>query len=238
MDKLFEKFTKAVNQIADLTQANGLLGWDQQVNMPVDGAEGRGYVLGTVQELIHEKLTSPEMGQMLEDLKNFEKSQDPDSDEARLIKVVRRQYEKRTKVSTKWVGEYAMAQTVGESNWEKAKAANDFKMFLPYLEKIIDLKRQYADFFKPYEHVYDPLLDDFEPGMKTTEVKSIFNTLRPRQVELIKAISEKPEIDNSFLHVEYPEKDQLDFGVEVIKNLDLTLTKPARTNLCILSLRD
>jgi len=225
MDTLFEKFKKKINQISDLNQANGVLGWDQQVNMPADGAEGRGYVLGTIQELIHEELTSPEMGQMLEDLKSFEKSQDPDSDEVRLIKFTRRQYEKRTKVSTRWVGEYAMAQTVGESNWEKAKAASDFKMFLPYLEKIIDLKREYAEFFKPYDHVYDPLLDDFEPGMKTAEVKSIFKTLRPRQVELIKAINQKPEIDNRFLYLEYPEKEQLEFGVEVIKKFGFDFNK-------------
>ena len=225
MESLFEKFKKKNNQIADLIQADGLLGWDHQVNMPVDGAEGRGYVMQTVEEMIHDMKTSPEMGQMLEDLKGFEESLDPDSDDARLIKVTRREYEKQTKVSTKWVGEYAMAQTLGQTNWEQAKADNDFKKFLPYLEKIIELKRQYAEFFKPYDHVYDPLLDDFEPGMKTAEVKTIFNTLRPKQVALIKAIREKPAIDNGFLHVEYPEKDQMEFGVEVIKKFGFDFNK-------------
>ena len=225
MDSLFEKFKKRINEISDLNQANALLGWDQQVNMPPGGAEGRCYTMQTLQELIHEMVVSPETGQMLEDLKGYEKTLDPDSDDARLIKVARREYLKQTKVTTKWVGEYAMATTLGQTNWEQAKATNDFKKFLPYLEKIVELKRQYAEFFKPYDHVYDPLLDDFEPGMKTADVKAIFSTLRPKQVELIKAIRERPAIDNHFLHVNYAEKDQWDFGVEVIKKLGFDFTK-------------
>lgn len=98
----------------------------------------------------------------------------------------------------------------------KGENSFGFESFQPHLEKLIDLRRQYADFFKPWDHVYDPLLDDFEPGMKTKEVQEIFNTLRPRLVALIKAISEKEQVDKSFLSYEYPEKDQRDFGVEVI----------------------
>ena len=100
MNEKFEQFKKYINEYYDLYQANALLGWDQQVNMPEGGAEGRGYVLQTLGELIHDKITSPEVGQMLEDLKPFEKSLDPDSDDARLIKVCRREYLKQTRVTT------------------------------------------------------------------------------------------------------------------------------------------
>ena len=60
------------------------------------------------------------------------------------------------------------------------------------------------------------LLDDFEPGMKTAEVQAIFNTLRPKQVELIKAISQSKPVDRSFLFLDYPENGQLAFGEKVI----------------------
>ena len=225
MNEKFEQFKKYINEYYDLYQANALLGWDQQVNMPEGGAEGRGYVLQTLGELIHDKITSPEVGQMLEDLKPFEKSLDPDSDDARLIKVCRREYLKQTKVTTEWVGEFAMAAALGQSTWEQAKAENNFKKFLPRLEKIVELKKQYAEFFKPYDHVYDTLLDEYEPGMKTADVKTIFNELRPKQVALIKELSECPPIDDRFLHVEFPEKLQWDFGVEVIKKIGFDFTR-------------
>ena len=63
--------------------------------------------------------------------------------------------------------------------------------FLPHLEKVVDWKRRYAELFAPYDHVYDPLLDEYEPGMKTAQVQSIFAALRPQQVELLRAIAQR-----------------------------------------------
>jgi carboxypeptidase Taq len=78
------------------------------------------------------------------------------------------------------------------------------------------LRRRYTQLFAPFDHIYDPLLDDFEPGMKTREVQAIFDVVRPQQVALVKAIAAQPPVDDSFLHLAYDEKKQWDFGVEVI----------------------
>jgi carboxypeptidase Taq len=141
---------------------------------------------------------------------------DPDSDDAHLIKVAKRHYDKAAKVPAEFVSEFARVTTVSQSVWEKAKAESNFQVFRPYLEQVVELRRQYADFFKPWTHIYDPLLDDFEPGMKTAEVQEIFGKLRPMQVELIKEISQKPQVEKSFLYLEYPVKEQREFGVEII----------------------
>jgi carboxypeptidase Taq len=106
--------------------------------------------------------------------------------------------------------------TVAHQAWGEARAENQFTKFQPFLEKIVDLRRRYAEIFAPYDHVYDPLLDDFEPGLKTADVKAIFNALRPQQVKLIKAIQSAHQVDNSFLHQPFDEQKQWDFGVEVI----------------------
>jgi carboxypeptidase Taq len=216
MTERLEELKKRLAEIADLTATSALLNWDQLVNMPEGGAEDRGEQIATVEQIVHYKSTSDEIGSLLEELVPAAKQMDPDSDDARLIKTAKRNFDKSTKVPPEFVSEFARVSTVAQSVWEKAKAESDFKLFQPYLEQLVDLRRQYADFFKPWDHVYDPLLDDFEPGMKTAEVQEIFNTLRPKQVELIKAISEKPQIERSFLFLDYPEKIQWDFGVEVI----------------------
>ncbi|MBA3075561.1 MAG: carboxypeptidase M32 [Anaerolineae bacterium] len=216
MNQKLEKFNKIMAEVTDLGRAEALLGWDQQVNMPRGGAEDRGNILETIAGLMHDKFTSAEVGELLEDLKPYAESLDPRSDDACVIKRVAHEYEKEVKVSTQWVAEFAKETTIGQSVWEEAKTKNDFALFLPHLEKIVELRRQYADFFKPWDHVYDPLLDDFEPGLKTSEVKEIFGKLRPQQVELLKAIAAKPVIDDSFLHIPYDEKGQWDFGVDVI----------------------
>jgi carboxypeptidase Taq len=211
-----KELTAILNEVADLTYAADLLGWDQQTYMPPGGAGNRGYQLATLAKLRHIKFTAPEVGQMLEDLQPWAAGLDPDSDEARLVKVTQRQYEKLTKVPSEFMAEFTKTTSDAHLVWQQARQEDDFGKFLPLLEKIIDLRREYADFFKPYDHIYDPLLDDFEPGLKTAEVQAIFNSLRPRQVELLKAIAESPQVDDSFLHQPYDEGKQEEFGMEVI----------------------
>jgi carboxypeptidase Taq len=216
MEEKLNRLKVLLAEAADLQAASALLNWDQLVNMPAGAAEDRGEQIATVEQILHAKSTSEEIGRLLSDLAPVAKQMDPNSDDARLIKVAQRNYDKSTKVTPEFVSEFARVSTVAQSVWEKARAESDFSIFQPYLEQLIGLRQQYADFFKPWEHVYDPLLDDYEPGMKTADVQAIFNTLRPKQVELIKAISEKPQVEKSFLYLDYPEKTQWDFGVEVI----------------------
>jgi carboxypeptidase Taq len=205
-----------INEITDIYTAVALLGWDQQVNMPHGGSEDRGNVLATLAHIGHQKVTSPEVGQMIEAASKELEASDPDSDDARLIRVTRREFNKRNKVPARWVTENAQATTWAQTVWEEARAKSDFALFRPHLEKVVALKREYASFFSPFEHIYDPLLDDYEPGMKTAEVQTIFDVVRPQQVALIKAIADRPVINDAFLHIPYDEKAQWDFGVEVI----------------------
>lgn len=216
MEKKLERLKSLLAEIFDLRATSALLEWDQLVCMPEYAAEDRGDQISTLEGIIHTKATSDEIGSLLEDLAPLAKELDADSDDACLLRLAKRNFEKETKVSAEFVTKFAKVSSVGQSVWAKAKQKSKFELFRPYLEQLVDLRRQYADFFKPWDHVYDALLDDFEPGMKTAEVQEIFNKLRPKQVELIKAISGKPKVDKSILYLNYPEKKQRDFGEEVI----------------------
>ncbi len=93
----------------------------------------------------------------------------------------------------------AQVTAVAHQAWAEARAENNFAKFQPHLEKVVELRCRYAELFAPYDHIYDPLLDDFEPGLKTADVKSIFEKLRPQQVALVHAIAEKPQVEAGFL---------------------------------------
>jgi carboxypeptidase Taq len=210
------RLKEILGEVADLTYANFLLDWDQQCYMPEGGAEGRSYQSATLQRLAHERLSSEETGRLLDDLKAYADQLDPDSDDARLIRVTRRRYDKKVKVPASLVSEFSKVCSASHTVWAKARSENRFIDFRPQLEKIVELRRQYAACFEPYDHVYDPLLDDFEPGLKTAEVRSILSALRPQQVALIKEIGGRPQVDDAFLHQNYDEKKQWEFGVEVV----------------------
>jgi carboxypeptidase Taq len=216
MEEKLNQLKSLLAEIMDLKRVANLLDWDQQTCMPPGGAKERGEQLGTIHRLVHIKLTSDEMGKVLSELKPMVAGLDPDSDEARLVKVTTREYEKRTRVPAELIGELSELSAVAHQAWEQARAEDNFPKFQPYLEKIVELRQRYAACFAPYEHVYDPLLAEFEPGMKTSEVQEIFSALRPQQVALIKEITSRPQVDDSALHQDFDGKRQWDFGVEVI----------------------
>ncbi|MFU8772737.1 MAG: carboxypeptidase M32, partial [Anaerolineales bacterium] len=138
-----------------------------------------------------------------------------DSNDARLIRVCSREFEKFSRVPTDLVAEIAQVTSEAYGVWEEARSESNFSKFQPYLAKIISLRRQYAECF-PYDHIYDPLLDYYEPGLKTVEVQQIFKILRSKQVEIIQAIGESQQVDDSFLKQEFDENKQWEFGVKVI----------------------
>ena len=218
-DPKLEKLKQILNEIADLDNAASLLHWDMQCYMPQEGAEARGNQIATIGRLAHENRTSEVLGKLLDDLAPFAAQGDPDSDDVRLIQVTKRQYDKATKVPIDLVVEFSQVTSSAHQVWEQARANNDFESFRPSLEKIFELRRRFADCFAPYDHVYDPLLDEFEPGLKTADVKAIFEALRPRQVELLQAIKARPQVEDAFLHQQYEDAKQWDFGVQVLNQI-------------------
>lgn len=215
MSKNFAKLKTLLSEVADLTAAQAVLGWDQQTYMPPGGAEARGNQLATLGSLTHQKFTSPEIGQLIAELKTEFADADPDSDDARYLKVASKDYDKATKVPSEYIAKFAKLTARGHESWAKAREASDFSIFQKDLGEIVEMRKEYISFFPPADHPYDTLLDEFEPGMKTAEVQEIFVTLRTRQVELLQAIASAKQVDDSFMHINYPEKDQWDFGIEV-----------------------
>ncbi len=211
--------------MADINQAAALIGWDQQTYMPEGAAETRGQQGATLGKISHQMFTSNEVGKLLEELSPWAAEQDPDGEENRLIKVTQRDFDKATLVPSAFIVKQNQVIAVANQAWAEARGNNDFSHFLPHLEKIIDLVREYTSFFPPTEHPYDTLLGDYEPGMKTAEVQAIFNAVRPQQVELIHAIAKQPQVDDSFLFLDYPEQAQLDFSLKVAKDFGYDLKR-------------
>lgn len=216
MEEKIQQLKTILAEIADLNYASALLGWDQQTYMPPGGAEGRGNQLALLGRLAHERGTSPELGKLLDELGPYAATLGPDSDDARLVKVSTRDFNKAARVPSSHIVEFARVTTLAQQAWMEARQKSDFFIFQPHLEKIVALRQEYAAFFPGFEHPYDALLDDFEPGMKTADVKFIFEGLRAKQVELIKAIAARPQVDDSFLHQPFDETKQWSFGEEVI----------------------
>jgi len=216
MSEKLTRLKELLGEVSDIKRVVEFLDWDQQVNIPPKGHEARGQQMATLGKLAHEKSTTDEVGKLIDDLKKEFAGADHASDEAATIRVASRNYDKATRVPSSFVAEQAVVSSKAFEVWGEAREKSDFSIFQPHLEKVVELTKKYISFFPPADHPYDILLDEYEPGMKTAEVKSIFDGLRPKQVELIKAIASKDQVKDDFLFVEYDEEKMMDFGVDVI----------------------
>lgn len=212
-----QHFKDLVSEIYDVRTTAALLDWDQQTMMPTGGAEGRAYQMATLMSIAHRKFTSAVFGEALEAAEAAVRDLDPDSDDTRHVMRVKRDYVKQVKVPAEWVNEFTRTTSIAQQVWQHAKPKSDFEAFKPHLQRIVELRREYANFFQPYDHIYDPLLDDFEPGMKSAHVVEVFTELRKEQAALVQAIAEKPQPDGSILHQSFSMDRQRAFGEEVIR---------------------
>ncbi len=223
MSEKLNQLKEILGEVSDLNHAASVLSWDQQVNMPPGGGEARGQQLATLGKLSHEKSTSDKVGKLLDDLK--QEFAGSDSDDAALVRVAARNFDKTMRVPSEFVSEQAVVTTAAFEAWVEAKKKSDFSIFHPHLEKVFDLARKYVSFFPPSDHPYDVLLDDYEPGMKTADVQGIFDKLRPQQVKLIRNIKSAKQVKADFLHKKYAEKKVWDFSAAIASKFGYDFTR-------------
>ena len=191
--------------------------------MPKGGAGARGRQGATLARLAHEKSVAPALGKLIDELAPFAERLPYDSDDASLIRVARRDFEKAIKVPSDYV---ARANELGAASydaWTRARPANDFAAMRPFLEQALDLSREYAGFFAPYRHVADPLIDYADEGMTAASVRALFAALRRELLPIVRAITDQPPADDRCLRGSFGEAAQLDFGFRVLKRIGYDL---------------
>jgi carboxypeptidase Taq len=210
-------------EIHDLNKVASLLSWDQAVTMPSGGGPARAEQMATVGRIAHERFISPEVGRLLDQLESYEASLPYESDEASLIRVTRADYEKARKTPTELRAEMTRVASLSRTAWAGARTNSSFAEFLPFLQQTIDLKKRYIDCFEPGDDPYDVLLDDFERGMPTSEVRTIFTALKSAIVPLIAAVAERSDaVDDSCLYGDFPTDRQRTVCLSILRRFGYT----------------
>jgi carboxypeptidase Taq len=201
----------------DLESVVSVLDWDQAVYMPEGGGPARARQLALVSRIAHEKFVDPEFGRLLDELQPWADTLPDDSDEAALIRVARIEYERATKIPAAFVAEHYEHANLLFQAWEKARPENDFAALLPLMEKQLDYSRRTAEFFAPYEHIMDPLIDFNDYGMTVGTVRPLFEQLRGRLAPLVEEVTSRAPADDACLKQTFGEAEQWAFGLEVAR---------------------
>jgi carboxypeptidase Taq len=209
-------------EINNLTSAASLLHWDQATYMPPGGAAARGRQIATLQEIAHQKFTSPEIGELLAKLAAGSSDNTVDSS---LIRVTQKDYDRAVRIPAELMARIYQHQAASYEAWGKARPANDFKAVEPHLATNLVLSQEITSYFPEKEHIADPLIAEADYGMKATTVRSLFAELRQQLVPIVEAIASQPVPDTSCLHQHFPEDRQLDFTLQVIKQIGYDFDK-------------
>jgi carboxypeptidase Taq len=199
-----DELKRELGELKDLGRIAALLAWDQLVMMPPLGAAARADQLSTLGLIMHERATSPRLGKLIEGAEPLAAELDPDSDDARLVKVARYEFEKEVRVPRDL--REALTRSASESYpvWVKARRSSDFASFRPYLEETLELKRRYIECMAPETEPYDALLDEFEQGMTAAEIRPIFARLKEVLIPLVRAVGGSDAVDAAPLRRQFP----------------------------------
>jgi carboxypeptidase Taq len=209
----FDQLCAHTREIALLSATQELLEWDERTKLPPAGGAYRAEQVSYLAGLIHHRQTQPEVGQWLSELAGSALAKDPHGPSGAVIHNLQRDYDRATKLPQSLVEELARTAVLGQQVWAESRAANDFAAFQPLLEKTVALKRQEADALGYADVRYDALLDDYEPGARTADVRQVLAALRDELVPLVTEIAASPRRPKSeILKRRFPVELQNSFG--------------------------
>ncbi len=193
-----------------------LLHWDQETYMPPGAIGPRSEQIAQLSHLVHEERSSKAFKALLEKLvhmgngnlkvKHLSKAQQA------AVREWRKEYIRATKLPATFVKNFSQVTSEASQIWATAKKENNFKLFAPFLSKIIELNREKAEIYGFEEHPYDALLEAYEPCMTSSRISHLFNGLQQELTQLLKKISAAKQIDARFLQKTVSEAKQKEIG--------------------------
>ena len=205
----YEELRGRLATVSDLSGALSLLGWDQQTKMPATGAAGRSDATATLTRLLDEAFSDPELGNLLEELVPWAEQLPYDSDEASIVRVTLREYRQNLLVPTSLKVAMSEARSEGFVKWMEAREASDFSILQPTLERIVDLHRQAIVKVRSgddsFAEDYDVLVNDYEPGLKSTEIARVFAEVKAATVPLVAKVNANADkVSDAVVHGHFP----------------------------------
>lgn len=217
---LFDKFKRELEEMTHLGAAIAILHWDQEVFMPQKGANARAKTIAYLAGVLHEKFVSKNFEDLILKIKRLDDGKKLNAEENCIFREVWREFQRGKKLPANFVRELVETCSKAQQAWVEARKKSNFKMFLPYLKKIVELKRKEASLVGFKKNPYDALLDVYAPGMTTEEMGVIFDDLKSFLVPFLKNIKKsKVKTDPNFLKGNFPIQKQAEFNKFVAQKI-------------------
>ncbi|MFP4232211.1 MAG: carboxypeptidase M32 [Spirochaetaceae bacterium] len=216
-------------QIRVLLHAQSVLNWDRETQMPEAAVEERAEQISAMEGIIHGRITSEEIGALLQDAGASEENPSGEktlvSLDRAFLRRLHRLYRRHTKLPSDLVTDTAKTASRAQSVWRAAREESEFEAFAPHLKRLLELRVETADRLGYEEHPYDALLDEFEPWTTTRFVSQLFGELRQSLVPLVKEIGSARQGENPLVGRRFPRDGQEAFGRFVLEHMGYEFTR-------------
>lgn len=217
---LYQQYVSAMQKIADVRYGSAVLQWDQETYLPPAGAAARSRQLATLNEIAHEQFTSPAFGELLRRLNSEGSLNDV---ERKNVALTQEDYSRQQKFTGSFVRNMSEAVSAAFYSWVDARKANDFKIYLPALQRLVQLKKEEADILGYKDHPYSALVDQYEKGATVEMLDAVFGKVLEPLKALMAEISRQLQPDTSFLHRHFPKQQQWEWGMYLVQALGFDL---------------
>ena len=222
MPSALEALRSRTSDLDALHAALSIMEWDQQTYMPRGGAEARAEHVGLLSRMYHETLIADETRNALASAKSEANS----DDEIAMLRVVQRDLDHATKIPTALVEEKSKLASLAHEAWVKARANNDFPSFAPLLERMFEIAKEETSHLGYKDHPYDALTDQYEEGATEAYWRSMYESIKGPQVQLVKEIRESgKKIDDSKLYGEWDESKQKTFTEYLVREIGFDMER-------------
>ena len=210
IEQAVEALRKLENLMHAYEHVMGVTYLDAASAAPKGSYEGRGRTLGILSQVTYDLIANPENGSLLAYLEDH--ANELDTQIRRETELLRKQYDQIHRIPAEEYVAFSVLTNDAQAVWEKAKNENDFALFAPYLEKIVDFNRRFAKYYNSELEPYDALLNEYEEGLTMETLDAFFAQLRETIVPLVENVKNAPAVDDSFLHKAYPVDKQRIFS--------------------------
>ena len=212
MNESLDFIYKEQKELSTLGGVAALLGWDQMTYMPKMGASSRSEQSALISRLSHEKVISDKFWNHVKNLSNEDVLLSLSEKDKAVIKRLEKDLEKARKIPADFVEKISKTTTIAYQSWEDARGKNDFKVFSPHLEKIVELEKEYCGYINLPGPCYNSLLDDYEEGMTVDKLRQEFSFLKSELVEILDKIKSSTVFENQ-------KEPNISFGIETQKKI-------------------
>ncbi len=198
---------------------NGLLYWDKITKMPSKGIRYRSETMSFIAGEIHKFSQDKEFIDLVSDI-GSNNIDELDIITNSMIRKIKRNYENINKIPENEYKNYIYLIAETELVWSNCKKNNDFNTIVPYLEKVVDYFRSFAEYWGYEEEPYDAFFSFYETGLNSKIVDDMLITLRNYIVDLLKRIKKsKVIIDKEVFNGHFDKDIQNTMVTDILKRI-------------------